>query len=139
MKNIDDLSEYQMQISRAILTWFKLAYGEDKMPSNFYADLAHSALLRRLLEGKSPLPDPPPCYRSYPWYDLIEDGHAEKVSVSITEDSININGNIDWKIESMSLSSQTKKPIYTVSFNKLVCLLTQEEDESWKIKVLNYG
>lgn len=32
-----------------------------------------SALFARLLEGKQPLPFPPPCSYSYPWYGVIED------------------------------------------------------------------
>ena len=35
-----------------------------------------SALLQRLLEGKEPLPEPPPKSMSYPWYSLVEDGHG---------------------------------------------------------------
>jgi hypothetical protein len=31
-----------------------------------------SALFARLLEGKEPLPYPPPTSHSYPWYDIIE-------------------------------------------------------------------
>lgn len=32
-----------------------------------------SALFARLLEGKQPLPFPPPCSYAYPWYGVIED------------------------------------------------------------------
>lgn len=35
-----------------------------------------SALLYRMLEGKDPLPIPPPKSYSYPWYELIEKGEA---------------------------------------------------------------
>jgi hypothetical protein len=40
------------------------------------ADVDHSELLQRLLDGKEPLPAPPPLCSSYPWYDLIERGYA---------------------------------------------------------------
>jgi hypothetical protein len=40
-------------------------------------DMDHSALLRRLLEGKEPLPIPPPRAFSYPWYELIDYGCSE--------------------------------------------------------------
>ncbi len=48
---------------------------------SFPRDLNHlritmrkSALFHRLMEGKEPLPIPPPRSHSYPWYSLIEDG-----------------------------------------------------------------
>lgn len=44
-------------------------------------DVGHSALLRRLLEGKEPLPIAPPCTHSYPWYELIEDGYGYPMEV----------------------------------------------------------
>ena len=40
-----------------------------------------SALLPRLLEGASPLPDPPPKSFGQPWYAIVEDGRAERVLV----------------------------------------------------------
>lgn len=47
----------------------------------FPRDLSHlritihkSALFHRLLQGKEPLPIPPPRSHSYPWYELIENG-----------------------------------------------------------------
>lgn len=38
-------------------------------------DADHSPLLRRLLEGIEPLPEPPPRAHSYPWYNLVEKGY----------------------------------------------------------------
>jgi hypothetical protein len=38
-----------------------------------------SRLFARLLEGKAPLPFPPPTTYSNPWYDLVEDGFSDKV------------------------------------------------------------
>ncbi len=40
-----------------------------------------SRLFARLLQGKPPLPVPPPTSFSYPWYELIEDGFSENVSL----------------------------------------------------------
>lgn len=37
-------------------------------PSQLRADIDHSALLRRLISGRAPLPDPPPLKWSYPVY-----------------------------------------------------------------------
>jgi hypothetical protein len=39
-------------------------------------ELAHSALLERMLSGKAPLPAPPPRSFGQPWYALVEDGAA---------------------------------------------------------------
>lgn len=36
-----------------------------------------SSLLKRMLDGKDPLPLPPPLYYSHPWYSLIENGFAK--------------------------------------------------------------
>jgi hypothetical protein len=36
-------------------------------------EIKKSALLARLLAGKNPLPYPPPCAYSYPWYAIVED------------------------------------------------------------------
>lgn len=49
--------------------------------SSLKIDIDHSALLQRLLEGKDPLPIPPPRSFSYPWYDLIEKGEAHPCEV----------------------------------------------------------
>jgi hypothetical protein len=39
-------------------------------------DLFHSPLLRRLIEGKDPLPQPPPESCGEPWYELVETGRG---------------------------------------------------------------
>jgi hypothetical protein len=46
-----------------------------------------SRLFARLLEGKPPLSAPPPTSFSYPWYELIEDGFSENVSLDGFTDS----------------------------------------------------
>jgi hypothetical protein len=40
-----------------------------------------SALFQRLLDGKPPLTHPPPTNYSYPWYQLMEDGFSDNVSI----------------------------------------------------------
>ena len=52
-------------------------YSSNKMAVN----MSHSALLRRMLDGKDPLPEAPPKRWSYPWYELIESGRAEPKEV----------------------------------------------------------
>ena len=46
---------------------------------------AKSALFARLLDGKSPLPYPPPTSYAYPWYGVIEDKGPFPVMVSFVE------------------------------------------------------
>lgn len=69
----------------ALLRWLSIrAEHGYEFPDNYYqfgADIGHSALLRRLLDGKEPLPDPPPRSFSYPWYSLIEDGEGFPMEV----------------------------------------------------------
>ena len=45
---------------------------KDRGFSQLRADIDHSALLHRLLEGKEPLPEPPPLKNSYPDYNSVE-------------------------------------------------------------------
>lgn len=71
-------------IWRAIDIWRKVAiefggehyeYLKDSPPR--LVDMEKSCLLGRMtMEGKPPLPEPPPTCFSAPWYNLIEDGHA---------------------------------------------------------------
>lgn len=44
----------------------------DWLPS--YSDILKSRLFWRIRSGKEPLPNPPPCSYSCPWYEVVEDG-----------------------------------------------------------------
>lgn len=48
----------------------KYEYFDTRLPftAQLIADIDHSSLLQRLLEGKEPLPEPPPLKYSYPDY-----------------------------------------------------------------------
>ena len=74
------------------------------------ADVDHSVLLRRLTEGKKPLPTPPPLSFGHPWYELIENGQANASEVVISPDCVSINRQL-WK-----LVSRTKDDDYIVSY-----------------------
>ncbi len=61
---------------RAVGQWINLHTRHlGRPPTDVDAD--HSSLLFRLLEGKEPLPQPPPRAYSYPWYSLVETGGPE--------------------------------------------------------------
>ena len=94
MQELND--EQKKFVVGVVATWLKIGY-VDKSPT--FADAVHSALLKRLLDGKQALPEPPPRSYSYPWYELVENGYenrcevfmrvnpkGEVVSVSINQD-----------------------------------------------------
>lgn len=63
---------------QCIVDWLKIREQEG-MPfppdrETFERELDNSALLRRLMEGKQPLPSRPPLSFGHPWYKLAEDG-----------------------------------------------------------------
>jgi len=57
------------------------------------ADIDHSSLLRRLLEGKPIYKKAPPRAFSYPWYELLDTGTAEFADISLWE----LQASADWK------------------------------------------
>lgn len=69
---------------KALDTWQRVA-AEAGNPVQFSAvNIRKSCLLGRLLyEGKPPLPKPPPCAYSAPWYSLIEEGGAGLTDLDI--------------------------------------------------------
>ena len=75
-----DTIENRRRILYCILVWLSIC-GENgrAFPESLVRlriEMEHSALLQRLIEGKNPLPEPPPLSFSYPWYDLIDKGWA---------------------------------------------------------------
>src|ERR1700686_881130 len=79
-----DSSQYGWSIE-CFLEWLRVMDQEGHPFPSSIEDLeramAHSSLLKRLLQGKRPLPEPPPCSMSHPWYTLIENGTAEPYEV----------------------------------------------------------
>jgi hypothetical protein len=70
----------QEQVLNCVRRWLRIrnAAGDPQL----IADIDHSALLERLLDGQEPLPEPPPRAYSYPWYALIERGELQVDDVS---------------------------------------------------------
>lgn len=89
---------------------FKVLEIREENGYDFPRDLNHlkisiykSALFHRMMEGKDPLPVPPPRSYSYPWYSLIEDGYGFPYEVWKEEQmfgfpAIGIDQSI-WKLE----------------------------------------
>jgi len=80
-----DTIENRYRILDCILVWLMICEQNGrKFPEDLTRlriEMGHSALLRRLMAGKNPLPEPPPKSFSYPWYELIENGFANPVDV----------------------------------------------------------
>lgn len=74
------ISEYRARLKAykkdPIATWWAQALRWTQMSSG---GVYKSALLQRILEGKSPLPHAPPCSYSYPWYSIVEEPGAHVV------------------------------------------------------------
>lgn len=105
-----------------------------------------SALLSRLIEGKDPLPYPPPLSFSYPWYSLIETGEAN--IIDLWEDNLLIsNGPVimihqfPWKILQKIDEDSWLVTYEYISFNKPVTAEgtwhVYKDTNSWVIKKLN--
>jgi hypothetical protein len=63
-------------IKAAFIEWVQIAQAEGYEPitgwANFLAEVDHSALLARLLNGDRPFAEKPPTRHSYPDYDAME-------------------------------------------------------------------
>jgi hypothetical protein len=94
------------RIALATIAWCRILHENgDGWPSD--ADVDHSALLNRLLDGKAPLPEPPPLSFSYPWYELVDTGAADAFRVfepavamaeALGPDHLVINQSREWII-----------------------------------------
>jgi hypothetical protein len=72
------------KVIKAVTRWLEYRQRYGMYPDRahrFAVDLAHSPLFQRILEGKTVYPDPPPVSHSYPWYDLVETGEGEPITV----------------------------------------------------------
>jgi len=60
----------------AVARWleWRASIGQKEITSD---DVAHSALLRRLMAGRDPLPERPPLSFGQPWYALFDEDHVE--------------------------------------------------------------
>ena len=97
-----DTLEFRKQIAQSVVSWLTILVLEGRRYQNrlhrMSVDLDHSALLRRLLEGKPPLPVPPPSSYGYPWYELVDNGFAEPTDVRVrSSEELSIN-QFPWRI-----------------------------------------
>lgn len=81
------MTDEQRRTVLAVAEWLRVraeARGDKAgrlLAASLEVNADHSALLERLLEGRQPLPEPPPRAYSYPWYSLIEDGQGYAMEV----------------------------------------------------------
>jgi hypothetical protein len=134
------LNEYTHHIALCIQHWAQLtkpdlSHAETGM--GLYCDLSHSALFSRLLSGKKPLPTPPPTSFSYPWYELLDDGHVESVEVWFDEQGgLVINQNGQWQLIEKQSDDE-----YVIAYGEtLRCRLYRAHPEKelfqWSLTVL---
>jgi hypothetical protein len=81
-------------VQRAFSVWQSVVLKE----KGEYPDMSNAAnwqksclLARLLVNGKPPLPHPPPTFDAAPWYGLIEDGRADVAEPFV-------RGPVDWKM-----------------------------------------
>lgn len=74
---------------KTLMFWLKVREVQTgRFPSctdDLLLQMHKSALLQRMMEGKQPLPEPPPLSFSYPWYSLLEEGVGYPQEVFKTE------------------------------------------------------
>lgn len=74
----------------SVIRWLRIRERSGHPAPTSYAELvdtiAHSALLRRLLSGKTALRVPPPRSFGQPWYGLVENGGAEGCTLHTLKD-----------------------------------------------------
>ncbi len=97
-------------------------------------DIVHSKLLRRLIEGKEPLPDPPPDSFGNPWYELGETGESEAVEVQeilwAEQHYVLINQSI-WKV--VERVSEIERRVQYQD-QTTIYRLTQTDDRRWRLQ-----
>jgi hypothetical protein len=139
------LEEFSQGINReawrgimCFLRWIQVRALNGHAVPNFLpgieADLFHSMLLRRLLDGKEPLPHPPPESFGQGWYDLLESGRAENLNVRRWEWSpdtkIAINDDV-WTILEKRADSEL---VVTYREGGERFRLTKRTDDSWQLE-----
>lgn len=80
------------RVTMAVSEWVRLRDRPDYSAALTPAEVQHSALLQRLLMGKPALAEPPPRSYSYPWYDLIENGHSTCECWEMTDEQLSTMG-----------------------------------------------
>jgi hypothetical protein len=88
-----------LRVLGCVSRWVQVALGEDYRPAvdgashggawaNLPVEIAHSALLQRLVSGQEPLDLAPPRAGSYPWYDLYETGKGNVCDVFVPSEPL---------------------------------------------------
>jgi len=108
-----------------------------------------SALFSRLLEGKDPLPEPPPCYYSYPWYGVVENKVPHPVAIGFYKSRLLIGQDgytiVNANKAAKALTSFAKRHLYKtkghsgwsrVQRRKIADILTR--DPQWELSYNGY-
>jgi hypothetical protein len=106
------ITEQDMQLLLCVTKWVETArkfggeHYKDFIPH--HADYAKSRLFWRIRSGKEPLPYPPPCAFSCPWYELIEEPEREH------------HGFYFWTKDGNAYICQTRYPIESGDIGELI-------------------
>jgi hypothetical protein len=98
-------------------------------------DIYHSHLLRRLLTGKEPLPNPPPESFGQGWYELLETGRAHNVEVRNWEWAPDVKISINQGI--WTIVQKNSESDFVVSYRQGGELfnLRRQEDGAWLLEL----
>src|SRR5437588_12239068 len=90
MAGMDERKSDERKAVDSVVRWLRIRERSGHPAPTSYAELVdtirHSALLRRMLAGKTPLRVPPPRSFGQPWYSLIESGTADGCAVRTLKD-----------------------------------------------------
>lgn len=136
-----------------LISWLKIReLGMGDFPAStdgLLLAMYKSALLQRMMEGKDPLPVPPPKTFSYPWYSLIEEGigyptdvwEAEGIEEQIFGKAVVIN-QYPWNlIEKVGPENWIVAYLYSYGDEKIQAegnwQVYRQENNNWVIKKIN--
>lgn len=137
-----------------LISWLKIReLGMGSFPAStdgLVLAMYKSALLQRMMEGKDPLPEPPPKTFSYPWYSLIENGvgyptdvwEAEGLEEEMFGKIISVN-QFQWKIiEKVGPENWIVTYYHSFDHEKQRAdgywQVYRQENKEWIIKKINY-
>lgn len=138
------MTDEELRVVKAVLLWQAICddplgnITEDDINT---ADMFHSSLLQRLLEGQPPLPLPPPKAFSYPWYSLIERGEGWCDAMVWQDTKMVINQGL-WDI----VKREDQHEVYLVQWplTKLLCRIRHDLEREaqrmvccWHIQVVS--
>lgn len=125
------------KVIKAFDDWLRIRENEGLIfPDNavqFYADIAHSSLLRRLLKDDKIFDNPPPRAFAYHWYDLLENEKGKPFEVHYND--------MFFKFPALIIDQSVWKIIEHISNDEYICVYSMGRDKKarwsetkWRVK-----